>query len=238
MGNVKVNVAAKVSLLDIKSGLKLFLDDVCFNLTKEQYNRIQASYNTKKFKYMSDDESLADFCTFLDDYYEYEELEINQRVVVSYPVEITGNLRFEDLHGIQDEETDNFEEPDYSVSDDNEDSASYEDCDYDEETDDEFELFDKWEAEEKAVEDMCRWMKSNGLDFGYLDYPLEDVGFYVVATVKAAWPFGVYGTKGGYSKPIALVKTEQVKLVEEFGYICFTSIDEFKAYIKKTYLDK
>ena len=74
------------------------------------------------------------------------------------------------------------------------------------------------------------------MDFGIIGYKLEDIGFNCIATLKAAWPSGVYGLNGGYSKPVALVEPEQVQIAKEYGFICFTSIEEFKDYIEKTYL--
>ena len=113
MGNAKVNVAVKLSLMDTCSGHKTFLDDTDINLDKEQYNRIQVSYKSKKFKDMNDDDSLADICKFIADYYGFEYIEDKeetQKVVIGYPIEISSNLNFEDLPCVQVEESDNHTE--------------------------------------------------------------------------------------------------------------------------------
>ena len=97
MNNIKVNVAARLSILEAKTGHKITLDDISLDLTREQYERLQASYNTLKPKYMNDDESIADICNSFIDYYGYEDLEDDQKLVVSYPIEISTGLSFDSL---------------------------------------------------------------------------------------------------------------------------------------------
>ncbi len=65
-------------------------------------------------------------------------------------------------------------------------------------------------------------------------------GGSIVGSLDLAWPFGVYGLQKGFTKPIAvnITKTtpELVKKAEDFGFTCFTDIDEFKVFIEKNYL--
>ena len=97
MDSMKVNVAARLSILETKTGHKITLDDISLDLTREQYERLQVSYNTLKPKYMNDDENIADICNSFIDYYGYEDLEDDQKLVVSYPIEITTGLSFDNL---------------------------------------------------------------------------------------------------------------------------------------------
>ena len=99
MDDVKVNVAAGLFILETRSGHKISLDGISMDLTREQYERLQAAYNANKFKYMNDDDSVADICKVFIDYYGYEDedLEDDQKLIVSFPIEITNGLSFDEL---------------------------------------------------------------------------------------------------------------------------------------------
>lgn len=99
MSNEKVNVAARLYVLETSTGHRNSLDDFYFDLSRDQYERLQTSYQTKKLKYMNDDACLEDFCKLLFKEYgeEYLDLEDDQKLVVSYPIEITNGLSFDDL---------------------------------------------------------------------------------------------------------------------------------------------
>jgi len=98
MDSAKVNVAARLYILETSTGHRISLDDISIDLTKEQYERLLVSYKENKPKYMNDDEKIADICNSFIDYYGYEDLEENQTLVVSYPIEICNGLSFESLH--------------------------------------------------------------------------------------------------------------------------------------------
>lgn len=97
MNSIKVNVAARLSILETKTCHKISLDEISLDLTREQYERLQVSYDTLKPKYMNDDKNIADICNSFIDYYGYEDLEDDQKLVVSYPIEITTGLSFDNL---------------------------------------------------------------------------------------------------------------------------------------------
>lgn len=98
MDSAKVNVAARLYILETNSGHRISLDDISIDLTKEQYERLVASYNEHKPKYMNDDENIADICRSFIDYYGYEDLEEEQILVVTYPIEVCNGLSFESIY--------------------------------------------------------------------------------------------------------------------------------------------
>ena len=97
MDNMKVNVAAGLYILETESGHKISLDEIRLDLTKEQYERLQASYSAIKSKYMNEDDNIADICQLFIDYYGDEDLEDEQKIIVGFPIEITSGLSFDNL---------------------------------------------------------------------------------------------------------------------------------------------
>ncbi len=98
MDKAKVNVAARLYILETKTGHRVSLDDISIDLTQEQYERLVASYKKSKPKYMNDDENITDICNSFMDYYGYEDLEEDQILVVTYPIEVCNGLSFESLY--------------------------------------------------------------------------------------------------------------------------------------------
>ena len=106
MENVKVNVAARISILETRTGRKISLDDISYDLTKEQYERLLTSYKTKMYKYMNEDENISDICDLFTEYYGYEDLDDGQKLIVGYPIEVSTGLSFDVLPKITNDEID------------------------------------------------------------------------------------------------------------------------------------
>ena len=60
-------------------------DETFVELNKEQYDRIKASYETKRFNRMNEDENLADVCRHI------------QIILADYPEDIKENWSFEEI---------------------------------------------------------------------------------------------------------------------------------------------
>jgi len=98
MDDAKVNIAARLYIMETRTNHRISLDDISIDLTKDQYDRLQVSYKEHKSKYMNDDENIADICKAFIDYYGYEDLEEDQILVVTYPIEVCNGLSFESLY--------------------------------------------------------------------------------------------------------------------------------------------
>lgn len=228
-----IEVLARYQMFE-ETGLLVHEDEVWLRVTEEQYNRMKDSYDSGKYTKMNDDESLLDLCEL----FAKEARKAKwQTFVFEYPTDILRGLTFEDeMKGQWDAEA--FEEMVDAVLGDTFDEEW--DKEIQELVDDLFDNWDEYEALDKAIDELNAWLRKEGFEYGEHNYGLTDVGGSTVGSLDLAWPFGVYGLQRGFTKPVAvnITKTtpELVKKAEDFGFTCFTDIDEFKAFIEKNYL--
>ena len=216
-----------------ESGLLVHEDEAWTGVIEEQFNRIKESYDSGKFKQMNDDESLSDLCELFAKEVRKAKW---QKFVFEYPTDILRRLTFEDeIKGQWDAEA--FEEMADAILKDTFDEEL--DKEIDEMVDDLFDNWDEYETLDKAIDGLNLWMMEKGFEYGERNFGLKDVNGCTVASLDLAWPFGVYGIQRGFTKPVAvnIIKTvpELVKKAEDFGFTCFISIEEFKAFIEKNY---
>ena len=228
-----VEILARYQIFE-ESGLLVHEDEVWLRVTEEQYNRMKDSYDSGNYRKMNDDESLPDLCELFAKEVRQAKW---QRFVFEYPTDILRGLTFEDeIKGQWDSEA--FNEMVDAVLNDGFDEEL--DREIQELVDDLFDNWDEYEAIDNAIDDLNSWMGKKGFEYGKHNYGLSDVSGAIVGTLDLAWPFGVFGLTRGFSKPVAVNLTnttpEMVKKAEDFGFTCFTDIEEFKAYIAKTYV--
>lgn len=76
-----------------------------------------------------------------------------------------------------------------------------------------------------------------GLPPGEIEYePCDEDGAKVLAVLDLAWPDGL---QPGLSRPVALLINEGKdveKVVNQSGYLYFTTVDDLKKYIQKEFL--
>lgn len=91
--------------------------------------------------------------------------------------------------------------------------------------------------EENELQELNMWMKDNGLTEGSLTYEENDpITGEKQFVLDLAWPHGVLEN---YTKPVSVVlnkSNETVAKASQAGYLCFTSSEEFKAYVQKDIL--
>ncbi|WP_034450214.1 hypothetical protein [Butyrivibrio sp. AE2032] len=234
MGKRTVSVAAAINIRFTGENTTHNLGVMSARLDKKQYNRIKASYDTGIFQYMNEDTALADLMKFFD---WGEEDNDDQKILIDYPLEIRSGFSFEILpvltEGGSDE--DNAEE-DGSFAETTEDDLDLPNEWFDEDS----EEFKRSEAFEDAMDGLKDWMRHNGMEEGQRHYCVEDNKGRYVCSLDISWPFGVFGLQKGFTKPLCILAwnpdEESIKKAEEFGFTCFTDIEEFKDYIRKTYL--
>ncbi len=91
-------------------------------------------------------------------------------------------------------------------------------------------------TEEEEIEGMSLWMEENGLNPGTINHELLDDNGDIAAIIDLAWPQGI---QYGLTEPVALLLNETAETqatVSRYGYRYYTSVDEMKAYVEKTYL--
>lgn len=218
-----------------ETGLLVHEDKVWLRVTEEQYNRMKVSYDSGNYKKMNEDESLFDLCEL----FAKEARKAKwQTFVFEYPTDIIQGLTFEDeTKGQWDAEA--FEELADTILN----GTFDEECDKEIQkmVDEVFNNWDKYEALEKAIDDLNAWMRESGFEYGDYSYKITDADGRQICWFNLAWPFGVYGLQRGFTKPVALnidAPQDLVRKAEEHGFTCFTSIDEFKVYIEKNYLGR
>ena len=219
MNNKKVNVAAALYIKEMEEGTIHVLCEMTPNLDNEQFARIKASFESGRFKYMNEDEGLADLMEMFG--YSAEADDEWEKLLVDYPLEIKKGFSFEVLPAVYEKK-----EEEKHVT-----NIDCDDIDFD---DDEFDFSDEAMEEsetfERALDELDDWMADNGFYRGYF----YSNGFDI------CWEFGVYGLQRGFTRPVGLMvrepDEESIKAAEDKGYLCFTDIEEFKEYVKKTYL--
>jgi len=85
---------------------------------------------------------------------------------------------------------------------------------------------------DEEIRDLLDWLQANGLPRPELDYEVCSPTGEVLTVADLAWPAGV---QEGYSQPVALVLQEdkdQVRILNQAGYRCFTSMDELRSYLE------
>ena len=92
------------------------------------------------------------------------------------------------------------------------------------------------DEEEQALLDCQNWMRIRGLPAGEFGHELfdRDTGKFL-ATLDLAWPVGLQFRR---SDPVALLLDEDVEmqtLVQQQGYQCYTSVNDFKAYVEREF---
>ena len=217
MSNKKVNVAAALYVKELETGTIHALGERTPNLDIMQFNRIKASLESGRFRYMNEDECLADLMEMFG--YSVEDDDEWEKVLVDYPLEIKNGFSFEALSPVFEKEVKkefNFDSEDEGFDDDW--------LDFLDEDMEEFEAF------ERTLCELDDWMADNGFYRG----ETFGNGFDIY------WEFGVFGLQRGFTRPVGLIvrepDEESIKAAEDKGYLCFTDIEEFKEYIKKTYL--
>jgi len=92
--------------------------------------------------------------------------------------------------------------------------------------------------EEDLILDCALWVENQGLPHGEIEYELcDEKTDKPLAVLDLAWPDGL---QPGLSKPVALLINEgkEIKeIVNQHGYLFFTTVDDLKKYIKKEILD-
>lgn len=93
------------------------------------------------------------------------------------------------------------------------------------------------EEEERLLKETNEWVTQQGLPEGEYMYELSDpVTGVPLAVLDLAWPNGL---QEGYSQPVALL-IDEVREVEEIvnraGYLYFTDLDAFRAYVLRDIL--
>ncbi len=93
------------------------------------------------------------------------------------------------------------------------------------------------EQEERVIWDCNEWVTKQGLPEGELLYELADeTSGTLLAILDLAWPNGL---QSGYSQPVALLlgeSPETEELVNRAGYLFFTDLDAFRAYVERDIL--
>lgn len=93
------------------------------------------------------------------------------------------------------------------------------------------------EDEEKTIIDCAEWVVSQGLPEGEIVYELVDhESGTLLAVFDLAWPDGL---QEGLSQPVALLLDEgddTIMAANRAGYRYFTSVDDFKAYVRQEIL--
>ena len=218
MNNKKVSVVAALFIKEMETGTIHVLSESAPNLDMEQFGRVKASFESGRFGYMNEDEELADLMGMFG--YSVEDDDEWEKVLVEYPLEIKSGFSFEALPAVYEKEVEekrvDFDCDDIDFDDD--------DFDFSDEAMEEFEAF------ERTLYELNDWMTDNGFYRG----EMFDNGFDIY------WEFGVFGLQRGFTRPVGLMvrepDEESIKAGEDKGYLCFTDIEEFKEYIKKTYL--
>ncbi len=206
-------------------------DGLWIVLNEEQFNRIKTSFDSGKFKNMSEDESLADLC---EQYAKEVRMAKWQRFVFEYPEDIACGMTFK-------EALNSLEHLDDLIAFVN--KCAEEDEELQEEVsalaDEIYDNLEKYEAQDKAIRELADWVSLRGFERGTRDHTLTDANDKCLGSLDIAWPFGLYGITGGFTKPLAVnlmhTTPELLKNAEELGYICFTDIEEFKAFVEKNY---
>ena len=226
----KVEIVVSFQMYE-ETGLLVCEDEVWLGVVEEQYNRIKASYDSGKFKQMTDDESLSDLCELLADEARKARW---QQFRFDYPEDVVDGFTFEDMTKAQ-WDAEAFNEMVDSVLADAFD-------DYDEELDEvanaAYAALDRFDEISDEIDKLNDWMRKKGFEYGETFYCWNDENNNTYGDFDIAWPYGVYGLQRGFTKPIALrldATEEQINAAEDFGYTIFTNIDEFKAFIEKNY---
>lgn len=226
-----IEVDARFQMLE-DTGLLVHEGDVCLELTKEQFDRIKASFDSGKFKHMTDDESLSDLT---DQFIKPVKKARWQRFVFEYPVVVTNGKTYEEncksMYFMTDKELQSF--IDAIVDEAIEKDEKISDRLFGEE-DEELERLD-------AIDELNVWMMERGFDEGEVNVGLEDEEGWCIECLDIGWRYGVCPGKGCF-KPVAVqfyhTTDEQLELAKEQGFEVFLSIEEFKDYIEKTYLGR
>jgi hypothetical protein len=77
------------------------------------------------------------------------------------------------------------------------------------------------------------WIAEQGLPEGSLLFEVQDSVGRPRAVFDLAWPAGL---QAGLSPPVAVLLGEGQELLEvanDLGYRCFTSVDDFKRYVRR-----
>ena len=92
--------------------------------------------------------------------------------------------------------------------------------------------------EEELILDCALWVENKGLPSGEIEYELcDDEMEKPLAVIDLAWPDGL---QPGLSQPVALLIDEGKEIREilnQRGYLFFTSVDDLKKYVKNEILD-
>lgn len=217
-----------------EKGFLVIEDEICMRANEKQYNRIKDSYDSGKFKNMNEDESLSDLCEL----YANEIRKAKwQRFTFEYPQDIVNGITFEENSQSQ-WNPEEFLKVVNSVIENSMDELNAE---IDKELDEYYEHIDEIETQDKALRELNEWVRANGLECGIRDYGLMDKAGDCVGTLDMAWEFGIYGLQRGFTKPLAISiayysTQELVEKAKEMGFTCFSSIEEFKAYVEKVYM--
>lgn len=93
------------------------------------------------------------------------------------------------------------------------------------------------EEEERLLRETNEWVTQQGLPEGEHMYELSDqVTGVALAVLDLAWPNGL---QEGYSQPVALLideGSEMEEIVNRAGYLYFTNLDAFRAYVLREIL--
>lgn len=210
-------------------------DEVWFRVNEEQYNRIKNSYESGKYKTMSEDEALSDLCTLI----EKEIRKAKSHVFhLEFPEDIKNGITFEENSSAQ-WDHEQFNELINAVFTPGIDPETQ--AEIDKLADEAYEAACRFADLEPEIDALDKWMRSKGFEYGRKDFALNDENDYFVGSLDIAWPEGVYGLRRGFTKPVGLridADNEFVKAAEELGYTCLTSIEAFKAYIEENYLKR
>ena len=96
-----------------------------------------------------------------------------------------------------------------------------------------------YDAMTDSLTELKNWVCDRGLAAGEYQYYLEDGDYNFFGSLDLAWPFGIRGLQGGFSKPVAVnifdTTPELLEAAEEFGFTVFTNVEEFREYVEKNY---
>ena len=90
--------------------------------------------------------------------------------------------------------------------------------------------------EDEEILELALWMEEKGLNTGEINYEVPDEEGNELAIFDLAWPDGI---QVGLSKPVTFLIDQPDKVFEvanSEGYTYFTDIEEFKRYVKISYL--
>jgi hypothetical protein len=91
--------------------------------------------------------------------------------------------------------------------------------------------------EARIITDCFKWVIAQGLPAGEIEYELCDSETGApLATIDIAWPKGL---QEGLSDPVAVILDESPEIeaiLNRLGYKFFTSVDDFKDYVRKEVL--